>query len=230
MSSPPWTYQGPLYNMATATAMPSHYSYMTTYFGLFNAPKTPNADVRLCSSLLSADGTMIMQNILLHHAGAPVHNWVLVDTWTSPAGIVTSAETPFVQNQGVWGVVWFQGGGSQWVIRSYRGNTGNTLPNFNKPVSAGLTLPVSATVNPSLKNVVMTQAVCSVEVPPPPPTEAGYACNDITLLAVFARTELKDNTFTVPPVSWGGGNVGLPSGGVTCAMSSTIVKLKAPGP
>ena len=225
MSSPPWTYQGPLYGFSTSVVRPVRFTYMQTFFGASGVPATLTADLRLCVGLRTADGNQTLQTIVLHPQGAPVNQWVIYENWVNNGVVVaTSAQTNITEPIGVWGVIAFQNA-NQWVMRSYRGLTGNTGPQIGRPVSAGLVLPVSPTTNSALLNQTMEQAICNIEVPPPPtpPSEPGYACNDIAIHSLFGHTELRQGAATFPPVNWVGANSGLPNGGVTCTMNGKIV-------
>ena len=115
MSSPPWTYQGPLFSFNTTTVAPNHYNYMQAFFGVAVVPTTRNADLAVYPSIETTTGSTVFRTVMVHHYGDPIHAWYLRDEWFDKVThtiMAVSAETAVAPLAGAWGVISFQAAGA----------------------------------------------------------------------------------------------------------------------
>ena len=80
-SSPPWTYQGPLFSFGSTTTAPNHYNYLASFFGLSVVPTTTHADIAATASLQTTNQSTVFRTKLMHNYGDPIHTWWIYDEW-----------------------------------------------------------------------------------------------------------------------------------------------------
>ena len=186
---------------------PTGFTLVEAYFGVAALQQALGTQFRIWPGL--SNGTWILQNVIsfgdpsLGGGFTLLNGWQLWDeaysqTYGDHRGVNAVLLPP---GTGVWGTIRYYGGPKQWIIRTFKGNPGNTGPAWGRPLTGGLTINAqtdfSGSAYPTPSNA-FKQALTAIE-----PIGSIGACGQISVTAVWGGLFAYRGANAVP-VNWAG--------------------------